>query len=383
MKKIRITLLVLLIFILISTTGCWNYREIDKLAIVAGVAVDKGINNQLQVTVEIIQISGSKDTNMTSKTITVEGKTMFDAARNIISLSGKKLYWSHAKIIILSEEIASEGVTKILDWYNRDSETREDVRILISKGASAKEIFKGQGTTENIKSFVLDDMMKGQESLGKAPIIDLLKLYIESKTEGISTIIPTINLKKMDEKMIPQIMGTAIIKNDKLVGYLNGEETRVLTFIRNEVKGGLFIVEMQENDVTNLVSLEIFKSKTKVKPVVESEDIEVKINIDTTVSLDETQGTDTIFEEEGLSVLEQSAANALREQIEALIKKVQSEYGADIFGFGEKLREDEIKVWNSVGNHWEEVFENLKVNVNTSFHIKNSAVLSNSTQESD
>lgn len=382
MKKKRMTLLVLIILISATvTTGCWNYREIDKMAIVAGVAVDKGINNQIQMTVEIIQVSAGKDTNMTSKTITTEGKTMFDAARNIISLSGKRLYWSHAKVIILSKEIANEGVTKSIEWYNRDSETRGDVHIFISEGASAKEIFDGQGTTEEIKSFVLDEMIKNQVSLSKAPIIDILKFDIESKTKEISTIIPTVNLKKMDGKMVPQIMGTAIIKDDKLVGFLDGEETKDLNFIIDEVKKGVLVEELQANDVPTLVSLEIFKSKTKITPVVDGEDIEINLNIDTTVSIDEIQGTENIIDDEGRNALEQSAGITLKERIESLIKKVQSDYDADIFGFGEKLREDEAQAWNSVD--WEEVFQDLKVNVNTRVHIKNSAVLAKSTEEGD
>jgi spore germination protein KC len=115
MKKIRITLLLLIILISsIFTPGCWNYREVDKLATVAGVAIDKGTNGQYQVTAEIVQISGFKDIKTTSKTVTMEGKTLFDAARNEISLSGKRLYWSHSKVIILSKEIASEGVIKVI-----------------------------------------------------------------------------------------------------------------------------------------------------------------------------------------------------------------------------------------------------------------------------
>ena len=156
MKTIRITLLGLLIFInALFITSCWDYREIDKLAVVAGVAVDKGTTGQYEVTAEIVQISGGKDTKTMSNTITMEGRTMFDAVRNGISLSGKKLYWSHTKVIILSKEIASEGVMKVIDWFNRDAETRPDFHVLISEGASAKEIFSGQGATEEIKSFVL------------------------------------------------------------------------------------------------------------------------------------------------------------------------------------------------------------------------------------
>jgi spore germination protein KC len=384
MKKIRITLLTLIIFInTIFTSGCWNYREIDKLAIVAGIAVDKGTNGQYKITAEIVKISGGKESKTTSETIAMEGKTMFDAIRNGISLTGKRLYWSHSKVVILSKEIASEGVIKVIDWYNRDSETREDAHLLISQGDSAEEIFSGQAATEDIKSFVLEEMIKNQESLSKAPIIQILQFNNNLEAEGISAIAPAVALKQIDGKISPHIMGTAIFKKDKLVGFLNGEETKDLIFIKNEVKGGLLIEGTQGNDVTTPVSLEIFKSKTKVTPVVDDKEIRINLSIYTAVAIDEIDGPENFIDDEGRKKLEQSAEKVLKERIEALIEKIQSEYDVDIFGFGAKLREDKIKVWNRVSSDWEETFKNLEVNVITKVHIQNSAMLSKPLEEGE
>ncbi|MBW7571915.1 Ger(x)C family spore germination protein [Caproiciproducens faecalis] len=377
MKKIKITFLILIILInSILFTGCWNYREIDQVLIVAGLAVDKGINDQYKFTVEIAQISGGKDSKTTSKTITAEGETMFDAARNLISLSGKRLYWSHAKVIILSRKVAEEGVEKVIDWYTRDSETRENVFLLVSEEATAKEIFDVESTTEGIKSFILGEMIKNQVSLSKAPITDILQYGIESKTKEISTIIPAVSLKKMNDKMVAQVMGSAIIKNNKLAGFLNGDETKDLNFIRNQVKGGVLTEEMQTDNGPALASLEIFKSNTKVVPAADGNKIKIDLNIETTVAIDEIEGVENLISEEQQLKLEKSTENTLKKQIQELIRKVQSEYGADIFGFGEKLREDKASQWKRVSNNWEDVFKDLKVNVETKVHIKNSAVLS-------
>jgi hypothetical protein len=49
---------------------------------------------------------------------------------------------------------------------------------------------------------------------------------------------------------------------------------------------------------------------------------------------------------------------------------------SDIFGFGAKLREDNIQEWDLVRNDWQEVFKNLEVNVITMMHIRNSSMLS-------
>jgi spore germination protein KC len=375
------TLLILLNAILAS--GCWNYREVDKLAIVAGAAIDKGENGLYTITVEIVKIGTGKETKSSSEMITMEGKTIFDAVRNGILSSKKRFYWSHAKVVILSKEIASEGVIKVLDWFNRDSEARPDIRILISKEASAKEIFTSQGTTEEIKSFLLDDSIKNQMSLSKAPINDNFQFVSDLQAEGLSAITPSVTLKQIDGKMFPHITGAAIFKSDKLIGFLNDEETKDLLFIRNMVKGGILTEGTQENGITTPVSLEIFNSKTQVKPVVDGMNIEIHLNIDTTVAIDEIGGTENLIDDEGRLRLEQNAEKSLKKQIESLIKKVQSEYAVDIFGFGAKLREDKNDVWKDVSSNWEEKFRNLEVNVTIKVHIRNSAVLSKPLKESD
>ena len=66
----------------------------------------------------------------------------------------------------------------------------------------------------------------------------------------------------------------------------------------------------------------------------------------------------------------------IKNRIEKLIKKVQTDYGVDIFGFGAKLRENKPKVWNTVEANWADTFKTLKVNVEAKVHIKNSAMLS-------
>jgi spore germination protein KC len=226
-------------------------------------------------------------------------------------------------------------------------------------------------------------MIKNQGSLSKSPKTNMLQFDIESKTKGISAIIPVVKLMQMDGKMIPQILGTAIIKNDKLVGFLNGEETKVLIFIRNEIKGGLLIERMQGKAGVTPVSLEIFNNKTKVTPAVDGNDIEINLNTDTTVAIDEILGTENFIDDEGRKKLERSAENTLKKQIEALIEKVQLKYDADIFGFAAKLREEKPQEWNSVSSNWEEVFKDLEVNIKTNVHIKNSAMLSKSFEEGD
>lgn len=379
MKKIKNLLLMLIVIInALTFTGCWNYREVDQLSIVAGIAVDQGKEQQYEMTVETIEVSGGRETKMTPKILTAEGRTMFDAARNIISIAGKRLYWSHAKVIILSEEIAGEGVSKVLEWYNRDAETREDVLVLISKEQTAKEIFDAESGSENILSFTLSQIMENQTSLGKAPLVDILKYDNESKIKGISTVIPSICLIQEDGKKTPQIMGTAIIKEDKLVGFLDGEETKTLLFVRNEIKGGILVEEFQTEEGQTLISLEVFNNKTKITPVVRDSQITMNITVKAKAAFAEESGSKSFLTEEGIKKLKLHAENTLNAQILSLVEKMQEEYAADVFLFGVQLWEDKPQVYKRAENSWAAAFQDLQVNVTTNIALQNSAELSKS-----
>ncbi|NLI91549.1 MAG: hypothetical protein GX434_04890 [Peptococcaceae bacterium] len=135
--------------------------------------------------------------------------------------------------------------------------------------------------------------------LSKAPRTDILQFDINLQAKGTSAIAPEVNLKEINEKTLPFIMGTAIFKEDKVIGFLNGEETKDLLFIKNEVKGGVLVEKMEGNDAATPVSLEIFKSKTRVKPVVDGKDIKINLNIDTIVGVDEIEGTQNFMDDEG------------------------------------------------------------------------------------
>ena len=375
MKIVRLTILALILCLSpLLAAGCWNYREIDELAVVAGVAVDKANNGNYIITSEVIQIGNEKDAKIMSKKITIEGNTVFDAVRNGISLTGKKLYWSHAKIVIVSEEIAQKGLSKIVDWYNRDAETRTDVHIAVSKGVPAKEVLNSRGILEEIVSFQIDNMLKNQNSLSKAPDTEIWRFINDLQAKGVAAVTPSIEVVQTGGEKMPQVMGAAVFKKDKLIGFLDGTDTKNMLFIKDEVKGGLLV--LGENDLKVPVSLEIFKSETEVEPVVYGDKIEMNINIEVTTAIDEIGGSKNYIEESGRKNLELIAAKSLKAGIEDTIEKVQSDYGVDVFGFGAKVREDKPEVWSAVGEEWENYFKNLRINIKTRVHIRDSAMTS-------
>lgn len=378
MKLIKIFFLTCILlpfsFILV---GCWNYRELEDMNIVVGAAIDKGIYKEYMITLEILEPSIGEETPTTSRLISSEGDSIFDAVRNAISISGQKLYWSHNKVLILSKEIAQKGVIGILDWFHRDAETRSDVYILISKENSAKEILEKKEKEGQVTSFNLLDILANQKNLSKAPDIQIWKLTDDIINEGITAIAPAVKLTRLNNKTCPEILATAVFKNDKLIGFLDESETRSLLFLRNKIKGGLLDLNPENQNGIPTITLEIFESKTKIQPVTKGNELEMNVNINTIVSIAAIKSTKNFVTNEEVIKLEKDVSNLIKANCKKLIEKMQSEYGADIFGFGAATHRREPALWKKIGENWENVFENLKVHITVKVKIKNSAMTAN------
>jgi spore germination protein KC len=177
----------------------------------------------------------------------------------------------------------------------------------------------------------------------------------------------------MNGQIVPQVKGTAVFKGDKLIGFLNEDETKALLFIKNNIKGGLLI----EEGVTNSqpVALEIFRNKSSIKPEIHNDEMTMRVKIETNVAIDEIQGCQNLIDEIGLKQLQIKSEKNLKVKIQQLIDKMQ-EQGVDIFGFGAKVKQHQPETWDEVKNDWPEHFRKLPVNVSVKIQIRNSAMLS-------
>lgn len=378
MKRIlKITLLSSLIFLnLFIISGCWNYREIDQLAIVAGSAIDKQDDKYL-VSAEIVNVTGGKEAKVSPIVVTGKGDTIFDAIRNMIKISGKPLYWAHSEILIISEEIAREGVVEVIDLFTRDPETRMSSNLLISKEKTAKEILEQQSITTEIKSSEINRMLLSQKLLSKAPVIAVYQFVNNLADNTRAAVLPAIVIKKNQGKSVTELFGTAVFKKDKLSGFLNGEDTKYFLFAINKVRGGLLIQKEKLEGSNVKVSLEIFadKTHTKIKPIYSNGKLTMKLEVFANVAIGELEGSKNYMNEPGRTKLKKAAEKSLEDNIKRVIKKVQNEYGSDIFEFGRIVQNERPDVWRELENDWEKIYKDLDVKVKAEINIKDSSLL--------
>lgn len=382
----RFFLLFIVIFmVIILLSGCWSYREIDRLAIVSGLAIDKNHqSNKLRLTAEVIDMQGSlTEGKVKSRRVESEGDTIFDAVRNMISISAKRLYWSHTKAIIVSQDVAKEGITPIIDFISRNNEPRLTMTIFVSKEKTAKELLEQQSVSTDIRAFEMEYMLMGNKNLSKSVNVEVSELIDILSGKGVSSYLPAIGVTLNDGKKTANLSGTAVFKRDKLVGFLNKEDTKFFLFIKNKIKGGLLTIAPDKENVNNKVTLNIFKNKTNIKPIYLGEKLLLKIDVNTEVSIGEIDSNINYMTEKNRDILKKETERYLKKNIENVVKKVQKDFDSDIFGFGRTIMEDMPSLWKDIENEWDEVFKTLETEANVRVNIKDSGLISKPIQVGD
>lgn len=374
MKKL-VLLLYIVIFVPL-TTACWNYREVDKLTIVTGFSIDKTERGNYLLTFEVVDFNHAKEgQTIKSDLIETEGETLFSAIRNTLSRNAPKLYFGHSTVVIFSREVAQEGILKVLDFFLRDAEPRLSINLFVTEEETAGEIFKVTPLTAEFISTEITEIIDEQKNLSKALAVPAYKFVNALAGDGISGIMTSLCTPDNNGEKIVQACGTAIFKKDKLQGFISNEETFALSFILNEVKGGILSVNVGPEKDEERISLEILNSSTKIKPVYENNELSIVVNVETKVALSELNSQKNYNDEKGRNELIKIAEEQLKSKIENIISKVQKEFGADIFGFGNCFYRDLPNVWREKKGEWETLFKDLKVKVEAKVEIKHTGLL--------
>ena len=111
-------------------------REIDDLLLVEVLGLDKSNdgagNHIITIASRILEQSeggqtqqdGSGEEGKVSPggkalITTTQGKTLFDAVRNIQNNTDKSLFWAHTKYLLIGEEAARDNIAKYIDFASR------------------------------------------------------------------------------------------------------------------------------------------------------------------------------------------------------------------------------------------------------------------------
>lgn len=365
-------LLVIILMILLSSC---NYRAIEDMPMVAGLAIDPS-KEGYTLTAKVIIPSGGTATDQSDQIfIQATGETIFEAARDFIMKEGQKVFWGQLEFVIINQQIAKDDVAKVLDFFTRDDEIREDIDLLISgEGYKAEEIILAS-KSEGRLQFYITEALENVDSTAKYHPVTMAEFNNIFINKGSEPMLPRIYIEDtLGEKRII-INGGIVFKDNKAVGELSGQETQQYRIIYGEKGIGLLIIDYKTNDEESDICLEIDSSKSKIN--IEAEDHEYTINVDVTITAvigEITNSQIDLLDISNIEKFKEQAEEQIKKELEDFIYKIQKEYESDIFGFGEKFREKYPKTFKTFEEDWNGIFSSLSINVSVKMEVIGSAL---------
>lgn len=395
---INIFIVIMCVILLLGFNASYTSLNIDNLAYVAALGIDVGENNTYKVTFQFVPRSeegknGESASSSSTKTIanTVEAPSLNTAINLMNSYLARKLNLSHCKVIIFSEEVAMNGISKEIYSLVNNTQSRPSTNIIICKNTAEKYIKDTNPMLETLITNyyeIFPDSHKYTGYVYNATLGDFFSQLVSSTGEpfailgGVELPEDSENTNITDNSNVGSIkstntsfsktsgsenIGVAVFKEDKLVGELDADETLCLSIIQEQVYS-FFIHIPNPEDIGKSIDLVIYplgKKKVDVKIVNGSPYIILKEQF-TAKILSLSQEKEYLTQGQ-LDSLSEIANKYLEDLMSAYLYKTSLIFGSDINDFGKYALSNFLTTKDFEEYDWKNNYKNatFKVSLNT------------------
>lgn len=376
MKRIKF-----LILLLPLLSGCYNYRELNELSITTAVSIDYKDNN-FYVIAEVInpikQQDASSSNNSPFINYNSSSSSLQDAFRKVVLESPRQLYAAQLEIIVLSEEVVNNHLEEVLEYFARDPESRTEIKIIVAKTEdSTKAITLQTLLTSLSSSNIINSLDLQSKVLGMSyPVTlnELLNMYIDPYLE---VVLPSMtlygnyeigdekeNITTSSPKAIVKIDGSTITKDNKILGYLDLEESKILNLINGKLKETIIKMNYYDGYI-------IFEpNRIKVSRELDIKNNIIKINISGYSKTKEIQSNINLKDPKEVEKLNKALNMELEKKITDTFNSIREKYGTDVFGFQELYYRTNYKYFKENCTNWyEDIYPKIKLEVKANVRL--------------
>ncbi len=351
MKKFFLSFMCILLCTTLS--GCWNKREIGKIAIVMGFAVDSGEkDDEIEITAQIANTrtiasasenGGGGGEQKPYLNLSSKGEYVFPSIRASVTKSGAKLYMAHNYVVLFGRETAERGLGNYMDFFLRDHELRLDMHLLISHTRGA-DVLETETGFQSIPALHINDLINAQQQLSTGMTVTILDFMNRLAADRGAPLIPIIKIEESAGEEVLHMSGTAVFSNDKMIGELDPKETRGYLWAANAVEQAVVMATVEENRV----GIEVIRASGSVSPEIdENGEICMVIRASAKGAIGSERGKQDFTTPEGVEKLLAAFAGEIESEIRACLEK-SKELRADVFGFSDI-------VYKKHPNRWEQM----------------------------
>lgn len=380
--------LLLLIPLLFVITGCWNYHELNELAITTGIAIDKeGEDLVVTVLISNSKSTGSDSDNKEPSTAVYKGKgkTFYDAIKDASSSVSKQIYLSHLEILILSEEVLKEDISGTIGFILRYPQMRNNFEVVISRDAKAGDVLKvttplesfpSQNVAKNLTvtkklqgymyNVNFSEFVKDILEVGKTPVLPSVKIIgkVEegNDEENIQKNAPSTTLKL-------DTMGA--FKGNKFVAWTTYDESIGINILNNKID--IFGIRSECEDGYTVSEIDEMKTSIEGNPF----ENKFKIKIKASGNIQENSCHIDLLDEKNIQEITNKNVEKIKYYTNEAINFAKK-YKTDIFGFGNILYKKDFKYFNSIKDIWEDqLLENISVEYEIDLRLESKGKINN------
>lgn len=376
MKRIKF-----LILLLPLLSGCYNYRELNDLGITTAVSIDYK-DDAFYVIAEVInpikQQDASSSNNSPFVNYNSSSSSLQDAFRKVVLESPRQLYAAQLEVIVLSEEVVNNHLEEVLEYFARDPEARTEIKIIVAKTEdSTKAITLQTLLTSLSSSNIINSLDLQSKVLGMSyPVTlnELLNMYIDPYLE---VVLPSMtlygnyeigdekeNITTSSPKAIVKIDGSTITKDNKILGYLDLEESKILNLINGKLKETIIKMNYYDGYI-------IFEpNRIKVSRELDIKNNIIKINISGYSKTKEIQSNINLKDPKEVKKLNKALNMELEKKITDTFNSIREKYGTDVFGFQELYYRTNYKYFKENCTNWyEDIYPKIKLEVKANVRL--------------
>jgi spore germination protein KC len=359
-------------------SGCWSKMELTERAFVLAIAIDKGEKDNLELTVQIYRpvsqfgAPSVKEEKSAFVNVTLEGPSIFSIIRKNTAVTGRRSQFSHTQILIISEEIAKEGLSGILDFFFRDPEIRLNTSVIIAKG-KARDYLTGKPLIENTLGSQIEKQLDFSTSVAGMTIkANLLDLAFQLKNESESAMLPYIIRDRKFQQDLTQ--GIALVKKDKMIGWIEPSKAGYLLMLADQYKYGVVEIPCdRESSNKPVETFEILKVDTKMNPTIKGNAISVRFDVQIVGSIGDLVCTSIQDMMDEMKYVEKTE-RYVEEQLESVLKTLQKQ-NVDALGIGHKLFLQHPSQWKKIKPDWSERYSHISFDTKVKVRILNSKMM--------
>lgn len=378
MKLNKFILLISMLFISLPfITGCWDRKEVNDIAIITAVGIDKKDDGKIELTVLVFipkggggqqQMEGGGSSGAQQVLVrSAEGLTTADAMSALQQEFPRQLFWGHAEVIIMEEKMAKEDIRPRLDFLLRHPQIRERAQVFVSK-QHAKEILKLLPPLERDIAEVLHELSALKIGMD-VTVKSLAQMMIsDAKASAVPYIEKLQSKNKQKKQTIAYITGTAVFKDGKMIDFINENTTRGVLWIRNEIDKA--IVTIEPDDIEGYISMNLLQAHTRLIPSIKNGVWKITLYAETEDDIIDNSTRLDLNNQQTINMLEQKLVEDIQNRAQSALDIVQKEMNADIFGFADAFHRAYPDIWKKNKENWDEIFPKVEVVIEGKAYVR-------------